>query len=129
MTRTAALSYGYHGGCQNKTKGFHALNSLQGYDFIFICYSFFCVTDWVGFEPIRPSSPLGDRAALGPRIAITCVLLLGLGYMAMIIMTLKKYGSQPGSTRTSPNLGIGNSRNAMQGLGGGAPVHWNTTQV
>jgi len=30
--------------------------------------------------------PLGDRAALGPRIVITCVLALGLGYMAMIIM-------------------------------------------
>ena len=60
--------------------------------------------------------PLGDQAALGPRIAITCVLLLGLGYMAMIIITLKKYGSQPGSIRTSPNLAMGN-RNTMQGGG------------
>ena len=72
--------------------------------------------------------PLGDRAALGPRIAIRCVLLLRLGYMAtMIIMTLKKYGSQPGSTRTSPFLGIGD-RNAMQGLGGGTTAVGNTTQ-
>ena len=28
---------------------FHALNSLQGYDFIFICNSLFCVAEWVGF--------------------------------------------------------------------------------
>ena len=70
--------------------------------------------------------PLGDRAVLGPRIAITCVLLLGLGYMAMIITTLKKYGSQPGSSRTSANLGMGN-RNMMQG--GGIPSHGNITQV
>jgi hypothetical protein len=70
--------------------------------------------------------PLGDRAALGPRIAITCVLLLGLGYMAMIIITLKKYGSQPGSIRTSPNLAMGN-RNTMQG--GGTPTHGNTKKV
>jgi hypothetical protein len=40
-------------------------------------------------------------------------------------MTLKKYGSQPGSTRTSPTLGMGN-RNAMQG--GGTPAVGNTTQ-
>lgn len=63
--------------------------------------------------------PLGDRAALGPRIAITCVLLLGLGYMAMIITTLKKYGSQPGTTRTPANLGMG-IRSTMQG--GGTPT-------
>ena len=69
--------------------------------------------------------PLGDRAVLGPRIAITCVLLLGLGYMAMIITTLKKYGSQPGSSRTSPNLGMGN-RSMMQG--GRTPTHGNLTQ-
>jgi hypothetical protein len=69
--------------------------------------------------------PLGDRAALGPRIAITCVLLLGLGYMAMIIATLKKYGTQPGFARTSPNLGTMGIRNPMQG--GGTPIHGNTT--
>ena len=71
--------------------------------------------------------PLSDRAALGPRIAITCVLLLGLGYMAMIISTLKKYG-QPGSTRMSPNLVLGN-RNTMQGGGmPTGPTHGNTSQ-
>jgi hypothetical protein len=62
---------------------------------------------------------------MGPRIAITCVLVLGLGYMAMIITTLKKYGSQPGSTRTSANLGMGN-RNTMQG--GVTPIHGNSAQ-
>ena len=70
--------------------------------------------------------PLSDRAVLGPRIAITCVLLLGLGYMAMIITTLKKYGSPPGSTRTSANLGGMGNRNTMQG--GRIPTHGNTTQ-
>ena len=65
--------------------------------------------------------PLGDRAALGPRIGITCVLLLGLGYMAMIITTLKKYGTQPGPTRTSPILGMGDG-NTVQG-----PSHGNNT--
>jgi hypothetical protein len=67
--------------------------------------------------------PLGDRAALGPRIAIKCVLLLGLGYMAMTL----KYGSQPGFARTSPTLDMGN-RNVIQGLGGGTPAGGNTTQ-
>jgi hypothetical protein len=70
--------------------------------------------------------PLGDRAALSPRIAIKCVLLLGLGYMP-VAMTLKKYGSQPGSARTSPTLDMGN-RNVMQRLGGGTPAGGNTTQ-
>jgi hypothetical protein len=37
-------------GCQKKKISlFHILNSMQGYDFIFIRYIFFCVADWVGF--------------------------------------------------------------------------------
>jgi hypothetical protein len=79
--------------------------------FLSAILSFVWRTGSVSDPSDRP--PLGDRAALGPRLAITCVLLLGLGYMAMIIMTLKKYGSQPGSARTSPNLDMGNRRNAM----------------
>ena len=50
-----------------KQKRFHALNSLQSYDFTFICYSFSFV--WrTGSVSDRP--PLGDLATLGPRIAI-----------------------------------------------------------
>jgi len=37
--------------------------------------------------------PLGARAALGPRITITGVFLLGLVYLGMIIRTLRNYGS------------------------------------
>jgi len=93
--------------------------------FLSAILSFVWRTGSVSDPTDRP--PLGDRVALGPRIAITCVLLLGLGYMAMIIMTLKKYGSPPGLTRTPPTLGIGN-RNAMQGLGGcGTPAAGYTT--
>jgi hypothetical protein len=91
--------------------------------FLSAILSFVWRTGSVSDPLVRP--PLGDRAALGLRFAISCVLLLGLGYMAMIIATLKTYGSQPGFTRTSPNLGIGN-RNAMQG--GGTSGHGNTTQ-
>ena len=93
--------------------------------FLSAILSFVWRTGSVSDPTDRP--PLGDRAALGPRIAITSVLILGLGYMAMIIMTLKKYGSQPGSTRTSPTFGTGN-RNAMRGLGGGTPAVGNTIQ-
>src|SRR5271155_5002995 len=65
--------------------------------------------------------PLGDRAALGPRIAITGVLCLGLGYLAMIIRTLKKYGSHGGLSRTSPPyVGMRN--------GGGTPSHGNRVE-
>lgn len=34
-----------------------------------------------------------SRAALGPRIAITCVLALGLIYFALIVKTLRSYGT------------------------------------
>ncbi|KAJ6473208.1 hypothetical protein C8R45DRAFT_835429 [Mycena sanguinolenta] len=38
---------------------------------------------------------LGPQAILGPRIAITVVLLLGLLYFALIIVTLRRYGQPP----------------------------------
>ncbi|KAJ7476957.1 hypothetical protein B0H11DRAFT_2194740 [Mycena galericulata] len=38
---------------------------------------------------------LGRHAVLGPRIAITVVLLLGLLYFALIIATLARYGRSP----------------------------------
>ena len=78
--------------------------------FLLAILSFTWRTGSVSDPSDRP--PLGDRAALGLRITITCVLSLGLGYMAMIIITLKTYGSPPSSTRT----GMG-TRNTMQGSG------------
>jgi hypothetical protein len=49
--------------------------------------------------------PLGARAALGPRIGITAVLLLGIIYLGMIVNTLKKYGSHQhhGSAHNLPH--------------------------
>jgi hypothetical protein len=49
--------------------------------------------------------PLGARAALGPRIGITAVLLLGIIYLGMIVNTLKKYGSHQhhGAAHTLPH--------------------------
>ncbi|KAJ7661549.1 hypothetical protein DFH06DRAFT_376054 [Mycena polygramma] len=38
---------------------------------------------------------LGPHAVLGPRIAVTAVLLLGLLYFALIISTLRRYGEPP----------------------------------
>jgi hypothetical protein len=34
----------------------HTLTYSQGYDFIFIRHSFFCVAEWVGFRPVGPST-------------------------------------------------------------------------
>ncbi|KAJ6465961.1 hypothetical protein C8R47DRAFT_1154597 [Mycena vitilis] len=38
---------------------------------------------------------LGPHAVLGPRIAVTAVLLIGLLYFALIISTLQRYGEPP----------------------------------
>ncbi|KAJ7755177.1 hypothetical protein B0H16DRAFT_1372162 [Mycena metata] len=45
--------------------------------------------------------PLGRHAVLGPRIAVTVVLLLGLLYFALIIGTLRRYGELPVRARES----------------------------
>ena len=50
--------------------------------------------------------PLGARAALGPRITITGVFVLGLVYLGMIVRTLRNYGSYQNSSRTLPPLGV-----------------------
>ena len=49
--------------------------------------------------------PLGARAALGLRITITGVFVLGLVYLGMIVRTLRNYGSYPKSSRAFPPLG------------------------
>ena len=91
--------------------------------FITAILSFVWRTGSVSDPSDRP--PVGDRAALGPRIAITGVFCLGLVYLAMIIRTLKKYGSQEGLPRMlrPPYVGMRN------GGGGGTPTHGNRTEV
>ncbi|TFY76837.1 hypothetical protein EWM64_g7176 [Hericium alpestre] len=44
---------------------------------------------------------LSQRQALGPRVAITAVLALGLVYFAMIVMTFRSYGSGRWSRRAT----------------------------
>lgn len=39
---------------------------------------------------------LGARASLGPRIVVTAVFVLGMIYFAMIVKTLKSYGTHAG---------------------------------
>lgn len=90
-----------------------------GYGFVFISIlSFTGRTGSVSDPSDRP--PLADRAALGPHIAVTCVLLLGLGYMAMIVLTLKTYGPP---SRMLQNPGM-DTRDTMHG--GGTPTYGNT---
>ncbi|KAH9483258.1 hypothetical protein JR316_0005362 [Psilocybe cubensis] len=49
--------------------------------------------------------PLGAKAILGPRIAITLVFFLGIVYLALIVRTLKKYGSQQNAARALIEVG------------------------
>ena len=88
--------------------------------FITAILSFVWRTGSVSDPSDRP--PVGDRAALGPRIAITGVFCLGLVYLAMIIRTLKKYGSHEGLPRMLPPY-VGMRH------GGGTPTHGNRTEV
>jgi len=86
--------------------------------FIAAILSFVWRTGSVSDPDNRP--PLGARAALGPRIAITSVLFLGLVYLAMIVRTLKKYGSNQNSSRALLQVGMGSPRmrnNVFQGAG------------
>ncbi|KAF7331048.1 hypothetical protein MVEN_02445100 [Mycena venus] len=58
---------------------------------------------WRTGSVLDPNEPqlLGPEAILGPRIAITVVLLLGLLYFALIIATLRRYGEPPARARDS----------------------------
>jgi hypothetical protein len=49
--------------------------------------------------------PLGACAALGARITITGVFVLGLVYLEMIVRTLRNYGSYQNPSRAFPLLG------------------------
>ena len=74
-------------------------------------------------DPTNPP-PLGTQAALGLRIVITCVLLLGLVYLAMIVRTFQKYGFHEGSTKEL--LYMGTRNNTPQG--GGTQRHANMVE-
>ncbi|KAF8812655.1 hypothetical protein BYT27DRAFT_7159054 [Phlegmacium glaucopus] len=93
--------------------------------FISAILSFVWRTGSVSDPTNRP--PLGDRAALGPRIAITSVLFLGLVYLAMIVRTLKKYGSNENSTKALLQVGSPRIRNNTPQGGGTQQIHGNTT--
>ncbi|KAJ7226624.1 hypothetical protein B0H12DRAFT_1001506, partial [Mycena haematopus] len=63
---------------------------------VFFIVSIMCFV-WRTGSVLDPDEPqaLGSQAILGPRIAITAVLLLGLLYFALIIVTLRRYGEPP----------------------------------
>lgn len=67
---------------------------------------------WRSGSSNDPSSqpPLSKTQILGPRIAITCIAIIGLIYLALIIRTLKSYGMDGGSSQnilTSPQTRLG----------------------
>ncbi|KAF9558383.1 hypothetical protein CPC08DRAFT_763958 [Agrocybe pediades] len=66
---------------------------------LFICsiLSFVWRTGSVTDPDDRP--PLSAQAALGPRIAITALLTLGMVYLGMIIKSLRKYGAPQNAVR------------------------------
>ncbi|KAF9464333.1 hypothetical protein BDZ94DRAFT_1256944 [Collybia nuda] len=53
---------------------------------------------WRTGSELDPEEPrrLGARASLGPRIAVTAVFALGMVYFAMIVKTLRSYGTHVG---------------------------------
>jgi hypothetical protein len=109
------LPYGWHGLCRALFSLFHTLILSQGY--VFISYSFFHLANWISFGPIRPSST-GRSSSIGSTYHDHMRII---GYMAIIVITLKVYESPPSSTRT----GMG-TRNTMQGSG--MLIDGNTTQ-
>jgi len=76
--------------------------------------------------------PLGTRAILGPRIAITLLFILGMVYLAMIIRTLKKYGAQQNAVRALLQAGstsrLGTEAVASLGVKQSGPTRKQTTR-
>ncbi|KIJ91361.1 hypothetical protein K443DRAFT_686120 [Laccaria amethystina LaAM-08-1] len=67
-----------------------------------------------------PSSraPLSTTAVLGPRVAITGVLGLGLAYLAMIVRTLIRYDREWGEMKRDEEMRIGTILDAISVQGG-----------
>ena len=64
---------------------------------------------WLTGPGNDPSSraPLSATAALGPRVAVTGVLVLGLVFLAMIVKTLMRYGREWGEMRADVEMCLG----------------------
>ena len=64
---------------------------------------------WLTGSGNNPSSraPLSATAALGPRVAVTGVLVLGLVFMAMIVKTLMRYAREWGDIRADEEMSLG----------------------
>jgi nicotinamide riboside transporter PnuC len=54
-----------------------------------------------------PSSRAPATAALGPRVVITGLLVLGMVYFAMIMKTLMRYGKERGEMRADVEMSLG----------------------
>lgn len=67
----------------------------------------------------NPRPPVSPRAALGPRIAITGIFLIGLVYLVLIVRTLKNYGgSRVRRVRgRDPLWRIGSGESGLTGAG------------
>ena len=51
-------------------------------------------------------APLSAMADLGPRVAVTGVLVLGLVFLAMIVKTLMRYGGEWGKMRADAEMSL-----------------------
>lgn len=54
-----------------------------------------------------PSSRAPATAALGPRVAITGLFVVGMIYFAMIMKTLMRYGKERGEMRADAEMSLG----------------------
>ncbi|QRV93160.1 hypothetical protein RhiJN_21178 [Ceratobasidium sp. AG-Ba] len=64
---------------------------------------------------VTPPSPISDKAAIGPRLAITFVFLLGLVYFYKVVRTLRKYADplpRNWALHSPPPLTVSNERDS-----------------
>ncbi|KIJ91592.1 hypothetical protein K443DRAFT_685883, partial [Laccaria amethystina LaAM-08-1] len=66
----------------------------------------------LGNDPFS-RAPLSATAVLGPRVAITGVLGLGLAYLVMIVKTLIRYDREWGGMKTDEEMRIGINLDAI----------------
>jgi hypothetical protein len=84
--------------------------------FIFCILSFVWRTGSTN-DPSDPPGrvPLSPHAALGARITITALFSLGLLYFAMIVHTLRRYGSAVGKRERGREIGLETRMNGPSG--------------
>ncbi|QRW07315.1 hypothetical protein RhiLY_06314 [Ceratobasidium sp. AG-Ba] len=64
---------------------------------------------------VTPPSPISNKAAIGPRLAITFVFLLGLVYFYKVVRTLRKYADplpRNWALHSPPPLTVSNERDS-----------------